>query len=354
MDTKELFKRLVENALDFLARSIEELRDRPKYSVIHFHAAVELFLKARLMSDHWSLIVTKRQEPDWEKFIKGEFQSVSLDEAASKLEKTVRSGLTDQELCAFRDVTKHRNKMLHFFHDVHTAKQDEQLLQTIAKQQLNAWYLLDRLLNVRWKNVFEAWSDQIKEIDGKLREHHAFLQVVFDHLGKDIQKRKEGGSAFETCPSCGFESQENQQELDEIYEAVCLVCGLIEKHLTIKCVNCGINVRFVDEGFSKCGSCGENFGPEDVARILLDEREAYLAAKDGDDSWDLGNCSDCDGYHTVVRIDYHNYICTSCFERFSSLQRCGWCNERNTGDMEDSYYSGCNQCEGKLGADTDD
>jgi hypothetical protein len=102
MDTKELFKLLVENALDFLARSIEELRDRPKYSVIHFHAAVELFLKARLMSDHWSLIVTKRQEPDWEKFIKGEFQSVSLDEAASKLEKTVRSGLTYQELCAFR------------------------------------------------------------------------------------------------------------------------------------------------------------------------------------------------------------------------------------------------------------
>ena len=321
--TEQLFNRLVENALDFLARSIEELGGRPKYSVIHFHAAVELFLKARLMSDHWSLIVTKRQEPDWEKFVAGDFHSVSLDEAALKLEKAVRSGLTDQELRAFRDVMKHRNKMVHFFHETHPAEQGEQLLQAIAKQQLNAWYLLHRLLSGRWKNVFGAWLKQIKDIDGKLKKHHAFLQVIYDHLSEDIQNRKSAGSAFNTCPSCGFESQENQQELGEIYKAVCLVCGLVEECLAIECPNCGANVQCVNEGFSECDSCGKKFEPEDVANILLDEEKAYIAAKDGDDSWDLGNCSDCDGYHTVVRIDHEHYVCASCFGRFDSVQRCG-------------------------------
>lgn len=353
MDADKLLNRLVENALDFLVRSIDELGSSPKYSVIHFHAAVELFLKARLMADHWSLVVTKRQEPDWEKFVAGDFQSVSLDEAAQKLQKAVRSGLTDHELRAFRDVTKHRNKMVHFFHEAHTEAQSEQLLQAIAKQQLNAWYLLHRLISGRWSTVFDSWKERIHEIDSKLRKHHGFLQIVFDHLQDEIQKRTKDGAVFVTCPSCGFPSQEHLQDLDEVYEAVCMVCELIEKSLKIECPDCDEVVYFTNEGFSSCESCGKTFEPEDVANILLDEGEAYVAAKDGDDSWDLGNCSNCDGYHTVVRINHDQYVCASCFELFDSLQWCGWCNDPNTGDMEHSYVAGCNHCEGRAGWDVD-
>ena len=353
MDTDQLFNRLVENALDFLARSIDELRSSPKYSVIHFHAAIEIFLKARLMADHWSLVVTKRQEPDWEKFVLGDFQSVSLDEAAQKLKKAVRSGLTDHELRAFRDVTKHRNKMVHFFHEAHLEQQSKQLLQTIAKQQLNAWYLLHKLIRGRWNTVFAAWSEKILDIDGELRKHHGFLQVVFDHLQDEIQKRTKAGSLFTSCPSCGFPSQEHQSELDEVYEARCMVCELIEKCLKVQCPDCDKIVNFTNEGFSNCEFCEKIFEPETVADMLLVENEAYIATKDGDDSWDLGNCSNCDGYHTVVRIDYEHYICASCFEQFDSLQRCGWCNEPNTGDMGHSYIAGCNHCDGKEGWDSD-
>ena len=57
---KAFFERLVENALDFLVCAIEEFQVAPKYSVIHFSAAVELFLKARLMAEHWSLVVMDR------------------------------------------------------------------------------------------------------------------------------------------------------------------------------------------------------------------------------------------------------------------------------------------------------
>jgi len=42
---------LVDNALNFLDQAFNELRASPKYSVIHFYAAVELFLKARLLRD---------------------------------------------------------------------------------------------------------------------------------------------------------------------------------------------------------------------------------------------------------------------------------------------------------------
>jgi len=102
MNKEDMFNSLVENGLDFLFKAISEINDQPKYSVIHFYAAVELFVKARLMDEHWSLVVTKRQDPDKSKFFSGDFQSVSLDEAANRLKKIVGSGLSQAELDAFR------------------------------------------------------------------------------------------------------------------------------------------------------------------------------------------------------------------------------------------------------------
>ena len=59
---------LVENAIDFLDRALRDLDSAPKYSVIHFYAAVELFLKARLLAEHWSLVIAKRQDADLKSF----------------------------------------------------------------------------------------------------------------------------------------------------------------------------------------------------------------------------------------------------------------------------------------------
>lgn len=90
--------------------------------VIHFYTAVELFLKARLLAEHWSLVVAKRQDPDLTRFELGDFQSVTLDEAADKLDKVLQSPLSSAELSQFRNMAKHRNRMVHFFHEVATFK----------------------------------------------------------------------------------------------------------------------------------------------------------------------------------------------------------------------------------------
>src|SRR5580692_9295677 len=109
MDKNELFESLGGNALDFLTRSANDLKTSPKSSVINFYSAVELFVKARLLHEHWTLIVGSRQPADYDKFLVGDFVSVTLDEAADRLDKAVKSGLTDQERKAFQDVAKHRN-----------------------------------------------------------------------------------------------------------------------------------------------------------------------------------------------------------------------------------------------------
>ena len=171
-----------------------------------------------------------------------------------------------------------------------------------ARQQLNAWYLLHRLLTGQWGDVFGPWSSRISEIDVRLRSHRAFLQVVFDHLKPKMKELEETGIAFKKCPSCGFMSQQHEQAAAELYKSICLVCGLTEKCLTIECPDCGKAVDFVNEGSARCASCGTHLEPEHVVDALIDDGAAHRAAREGDDSWDLGNCSDCDGYHTVVRI----------------------------------------------------
>jgi len=338
---------LVENALDFLSKAISEIKESPKFSIIHFYAAVELFIKARLMAEHWSLVIAKRQDPDWDKFISGDFQSVSLDEAASRLTKIVRSGLSTQEHQAFREIAKHRNKMVHFFHEAHTEKDTDKIIRTIVKQQLFAWYFLHKLIINKWKAVFEPWKNEIMVLDKALRKHHGFLNIVFDQVKLEIGKKKDRGCVFEICPSCGFESQEHEDDFDLVYESKCLVCELVEKHLKIKCPACEGIVIFENEGFATCDSCDKSFEPNDVVGVLLDHDAAHISMADGDDSWDLGNCSNCDSHHTVVRQDDGTYICASCFEEFDSLNNCHWCNEPNTYSMEYSYYSGCNMCDGK-------
>jgi hypothetical protein len=354
MKKEDMLERLVENGFDFLNKAIEDLQEHPKFSVIHFHAAVELFLKARLMEEHWSLVISQRQDPDWNKFISGNFQSVSLDGAADRLEKVVRSGLSKSELKSFRDITKHRNKVVHFFHEAHSSEENSEQVRDIVKQQLTAWYFLHHILTTRWKDVFSQWSESLIEVDKKLRSLHTFLQVVFDQIKPDIENRKKEGEIFLCCPSCGFESQHHEADQKVLYEANCLVCGLTEKALKIGCTSCDKEVTFINEGFGRCDNCGESFEPDDLAGELIDEGAAYIAAKEADSSWDLGNCSDCDGYHTVVRTEVDSYICTSCFLTLDHLQCCGWCNEPNTGDMEHSSWAGCNHCDGRVGWEKDD
>jgi len=348
MNQYEMLNRLVENALDFLKMSIDQLDKFPKYSLINFYSSIELFLKARLMAEHWSLIVTRNQEPDWEKFVSGDFRSVTLKETAIRLEKIVRSGLSKKEFETFDMVSKHRNKLVHFFHDENIID-DLKLKQKIVSQQLSAWYFLHNLLTIRWKDIFSRWSSQIMEIDKSLRKLQLFLKVVFENLSDEIENLKKEDIKFRTCPSCGYEAQQVNNITEAFYNSVCKVCRLEQSIVEIKCPDCNSRVVFEDEGFSSCQNCGKNFEPINLADIMEDESEVYLAKIDGDYSWDRANCYYCDGYHTVIKIDEDKYFCTSCFEISDSVEDCEWCNEPNTGNMEDSYWHGCNHCEGKEG-----
>jgi hypothetical protein len=320
--------------------------------VIHFSAAVEQFLKARLMAEHWSLVVSDRQEADWNRFAAGDFQSVTLTEAASKLEKVVRSPLSANAQAAFRAVANHRNRAIHFFHSAHTDAQAQQELRRIAKEQLVAWFHLHRLLQNNWSELFSPWLEKIDAIEEKLRAYRDFLSLVFDEVAPSLQNHRDAGQSVESCDACDFEAMVFETELNLIDTPTCMVCGHAVRCVSIKCPECHESVRFEGDGWVACPHCQKSLEPEQLADALEDDGAAYETAKEGSEP--RGNCADCDGYHTVVLTPSGRWIATCCLTEHEAIATCGWCNELNTGDMEMSYHTGCNMCEGHAGWTRDD
>lgn len=352
MKHQDQLARLVENALDFLHRALHDFESSPKYSVVHFHAAIELFLKARLLAEHWSLVISKRQDADLKKFLTGDFQSVTLDEAADRLDKVVQSPLTKAELEQFRSLAKHRNRIVHFFHEAASSDATDSLKKKIAIEQLTAWYLLNRLLLDRWGEVFGGWKNELANVTTGLKRYREYLQVTFDHLQPDIKAKIDQGRMIEECISCGFPSAEVIEEVGSLKGCECMVCQLASRYVSVDCSECGHQVIFVDDGFARCPSCDTQLEPKDLARLLEEDEPG---TKDYFEHGMPAHCRACDGYETVV---HHGgkCVCGSCLLVYEEedMHQCGWCGDLNAGDMEDSFSTGCVACEGRIGNIKDD
>lgn len=348
------FTRLVENACDFLEQSMTDIRDKPKYSVIHFHTAIELLLKARLLAEHWSLVITSRKEADWNTFSKGDFVSVSLDECVKKLEKIVQSPIHEKAVKIFKNVTNHRNQMVHFYHASHTSEERDIQTQIIIKEQLTAWYFLHELLLNQWSDIFSNHKERILEIDSKLKKLHIFLEVVYENKKEEIDSQKMKFD-FLACPACNFESaKHNKNGLDELYEAKCLVCEFSFYNYLTKCPSCQTgNLRYLGLPYANCESCEFGAGNE----ILFEKCvgvDAYSAHESG-----LGysfpiSCGVCSGYETVIELPNEKFLCTDCFNVESNYGCCEWCNNPSTNLSDMTYVTGCEFCEGRMGWEKDD
>ncbi len=213
MKPNEMFDSVVQNALDFLQQSIAELEQAPKYSVIHFCAAVELFLKARLMLEHWTLILSRPDIANLADFVKGDFKSIGIDEAISRLHKIIGEQFTKQETECLRNLRDHRNKLIHFFNpDYATEDSSQTIAEVVAEvvaEQCRAWHNLHDLLTKRWTKRFKDHAVAIQKIHRQMLKHRKFLDVKFETLKADIEAQKREGATIVKCSACQFEAAED-------------------------------------------------------------------------------------------------------------------------------------------------
>lgn len=122
--TDNMFNSLVSNAIDFLKHSVDELERSPKYSVISFCSAIEIFLKARLLLEHWTLVVEDAGKANIDQFQSGESKTVGMEETISRLQNTAKVAIPQEALDSFDQLRRHRNKLVHFFHSAYVSKPD--------------------------------------------------------------------------------------------------------------------------------------------------------------------------------------------------------------------------------------
>ncbi|GGF10339.1 hypothetical protein GCM10011611_14900 [Aliidongia dinghuensis] len=297
------------------------------------------------MHEHWSLVVAK--DPDRQKFEAGDFTSVSFEMTCERLQKVVQSPVPDEARKNFDTVRKHRNKMVHFFHEADFSSGPK--IEAVAREQLRAWHDLQQLLTVQWANVFQTYRQDFNEIERKLKGHREYLRAKFDGLAPRIAHEKANKAVFRTCGSCGFDAATQIEILGALLESECLVCGYHDKWLDFTCTDCGEVSPLRDGGEFRCEHCGCTADGEMIADTL---NEFSVTVDNYLESIVPANCSKCDGYHTVIEFK-SRYLCVSCLFVSNELSSCEYCGESSNGNMEDSYLSGCSLCEGSAGGRRD-
>ena len=342
---------IVNNGLDFFRKSLTEIANEPKFSVIHFFAAVELFLKARLIAEHWSLIVSK--DPNWDSFERGDFKSVTLDECLDRLAKVARSPLSDDDTKRFKQLAKHRNKIVHFHHEL-DSKQAVQARQAIAAELCSAWRSLFVLLTQSWTSVFKPYLKTLKGLDREMRQYREYLQAIYDGQRESLRQRSKQGERIQKCPACGFRADHVKEIVSGLNAHNCSVCQYQTTILETTCPECKEDVSISDSGFAICPHCAYQIEPFDLASHIWDR---YASDKDNFESGYPAHCKFCDSCQTVVPFS-GGVICTSCFSSYTEyeIEQCQWCSDMNAGDMKDSLMTGCVACKGSYGylSDKDD
>jgi hypothetical protein len=353
VNVKRLFQSLVESAVNFAEKSLEELKQQnPKHSLINFCTALELFLKARLMLEHWTLVVSNPARANPQTFEQGDFHSVSMDEAIERLENVVGDKFSIQEKKIFGVIREQRNRMIHFFDPVSATKRNKNV-ERVAAQEYSGWYYLHLILTGRWKKEFKIVQKTINDLGRDLHQLRGFLRVKFEALGPSIAQEKEKGVRHRRCTRCRFPAyrpvaEQSSPPGSSLLTASCMVCELSEVFMEVKCPECSRTITIRDMGEAEC-TCGFKVDPEWLV-------EELGPRNDPKEDPDTAYCTECEQteLETVIPLsDEGGYICVSCFCTFSTIGECGFCSSRNAGEISsvDSYLSGCLMCEGMVAQD---
>lgn len=349
-ENNSFFDSLVCNAIDFLKKSVEELEKSPKYSIIHFCCALELFLKARLLAEHWTLIITdinkvnkRKQDTIRSKFEAGDFHSIGLDQCIDRLRNICGFQVHLKAIEHFKRVYNHRNKMIHFYHPGYLNSQVE-----IVPEQWSAWYHLHNLISRDWWEHFQKFEGEIQELHDLLSGNWKYLKAKYVEIMPDIEKERCNRVIYSKCTLCGYESAKHESLYDLIYSNTCMVCHFQKNTIHIKCPDCDAEILIEEMGVGKCYACGFE---TDFAFLL----SALGPEKNPREDWKVAYCAECENPEpSAIPIgEYEDeFLCLHCNTLHGSGGQCHYCQELIAGiDLGTSYYSGCVMCRGASGAD---
>lgn len=359
MNDKDFVYSLLNNAFDYLQKSSVEFENEPKYSLINFFNAVEIFLKARLVAEHWSLIV-ESENISYQKFKDGESKTLDFEQLCKRInginqQKEIDTNTTD----AFNSLRKERNKLIHFTHNIvneSNKQKKNELKEKFAVIELRAWYYLKLLLSV-WTDKFGQYDvkTHVDQFENRITDIKKYIDLKYEAMKPIIEQEINKGKSVIDCVICGKHSAviiNKKNRNIQLYK--CFVCeNEVENYeAELKCRSCNkifkYNLGYYNIGDCIACECGYKISSQEIIEQTLeqfspDQKRIIFQPIDI-------NCGNCDGYHSVVRLG-DMYMCVDCgYIQYEAPLVCECCNEAIIGlsdcDSLKRYIFGCGFCEG--------
>lgn len=340
------FDAVVTNGILFLDSSVSNLSTSPKSSLIDLYTAIELFFKARLMKEHWSLIISKPESAIKQKFESGDFHSVYLDQANNRLKNICGENIKQEAIDNFKALGNHRNQIVHFAHTEFSGKETKIIIEHWV-----SWFHLHELLTNNWADIFASYQVSIDKIDAKVKLNHEFLKAKFDLIQAKIEIEKKKGSCIVCCPSCRLESAKVLKSHGWGEDVECLVCDVKDLKLkkittSIPCSNCNEGVEYFVVKDHKCISCHTELTSEyalEKYTEIYKNQDPEARYNDGVDP--LAYCHDCQSEEPTVLSLEGMWVCVRCEDRGWTALDCEHCDSFVTGDVQAIQYLACHRCE---------
>lgn len=188
MEITDLSKNLFENGLDFIRQSFRDFEEeRYKYSIIHFASGIEVILKAVISTEDWRLLIAKGDK-NQAKLLAGTAYTIGIHDCIEVIGAKLRLSLR-QEGQMFKDLSRERNKAIHFFPNAN--KEQISSIHYQAFEEL--WFFLQRhpeRISIPGKEMKEIATDlgklvrQVKgnAIDAFFTQLEARSDQVFDQV----------------------------------------------------------------------------------------------------------------------------------------------------------------------------
>lgn len=330
---------LLRNGLDFLKRAREELEEgQVMFSIVSFWTAVEILLKVPLVHEHWTLVCSGKKL-ERRKYLEGDFQSVSYDDACARLGDVLEKPLSKTTMAIFDKVRRHRNRVVHFYHN---AASDDDLRQ-IQSEQADAWFALNRLLRDDWESLFGQWLKmrlRTNETD-MLRSNSFYAETRFRHppVQDALEMFRQAGVTVSQCEICHQQSLAHVMPVSgkRFVQYDCMVCSAKDNVAEICCPDCRESSQMKTDFFCRdfeCKTCGLKMSRYDALRSIPETGSRYPSSY---------GCSNCHDWDSVCEYG-EKFLCTTCMELYEERNACGRCKTFSSWVPDNSKEEGCAFC----------
>jgi hypothetical protein len=287
--------KILEMALNFFESSVDYISNQNsvlhelQFAIIHLTSSIELMLKARLVEEHWSLVIDDLKEMDEKKFLSGEFKSININEALERVINICGCKIGDKKKLELKRLFNNRNKIIHIGSGINREHAIALLIGTIS-------FIYDFVEESELFVPESSLANRYREIKSKIHKLDKFVSDRLNHIKNDLKTDS----------------------------------------IIVKCPNCWQKAVILNNDTRSCLFCRENFSNDDFISSYANSFVKY-------DLFDetFSTCPICDEESAIYNNDRNSTICLSCGKNLEDYRKCIDCGKLFSGNTS---YPICNSC----------